>query len=350
MPYSRRDFLKIIGAAPFILGGMEGKAGTWQSAHKPQFIKLPDLKTAVQEIYPSVFFGEIYISGGFIPSSNSIFYGLAPTDRTYIFSPQTKTWRDGPPLPEAIHHLGMAANSKYLYGIGGFNGVKNNAWQAKATVYKLSNSEDIWTSGPRLPAPMAESIYANTSKGIHVIGGKTPNDQLKNSDTKNHYILIDNANWETAAPATISRNSAAGAALNNRIYAIGGRQASNGNNKARNLSYAEVYDPSLDKWNKIRPLPQSLAGLTATPLKGKIIVTGGEAFGPNGYWKTGSAFNSIWSYNPISDQWRKEISLPMARHGHGAVTINDSIYIIGGAAKVGPQETLASTIKMNWKP
>ncbi|BBM01638.1 hypothetical protein GL2_17120 [Microbulbifer sp. GL-2] len=242
----------------------------------------------------------------------------------------------------------MAANSHYLYGLGGFHGEKGNAWQARATVYRLSRNVSEWKPAPPLPTPVAESIYASISDDIHVIGGKSPNNHSKNIDTKKHYILIGNNDWETAAPATINRNSAAGTVLNDRIYVIGGRQIGNNTRKARNLSFAEVYDPSLDKWEKIRPMPQALAGLTATPLNGKIIVTGGEAFGPNGNWRTGSVSSAIWSYNPISDLWRREAKLIKTRHGHGAVTIGDILYIIGGAAKVGPQDTLSSMIQLSW--
>ncbi|QFT56705.1 kelch repeat-containing protein [Microbulbifer sp. THAF38] len=348
--YSRRSFLKLTGLSPLLLGGTGSRAETQRNKQNIIFTDLPSLEIPIQEIYPSVFAGEIYISGGFIPSSTPTFYGLAPTDSTHIFSPKTHTWRSGPALPKATHHLGMAANSKYLYGIGGFHGQKSNAWQAKSTVYKLSKNDNAWTSAPSLPIPIAEGIYSNSSKGIHVIGGKTPNSHQRNIDSNNHYILTNNTDWEAAAPATINRNSASGTTMGNRIYVIGGRQAGNTTKRARNLTYGEVYDPSLNKWEKIRPLPQALAGLSAAPLNGKIIVTGGEAFGPNGYWKTGTAFNAVWVYNPISDQWNKESDLPTARHGHGAVTIEDTIYIMGGAAKVGPQETLASFIKLNWKP
>jgi len=242
----------------------------------------------------------------------------------------------------------MAANSNYLYGLGGFHGVKGNAWQAKATVYRLSRNENEWMPAPPLPSPIAESIYASISDNIHVIGGKSPNSHSKNIDTNKHFVFCGNTDWETAAPASISRNSAAGTVANNRVYVIGGRQIGNNTRKARNLSFAEVYDPSLDKWEKIRPMPQALAGLTATPLNGKIIVTGGEAFGPNGNWRTGSVSSVVWSYNPINDLWKREAKLAEARHGHGAVAIGEVLYIIGGAAKVGPQDTLSSMIQLNW--
>ncbi|MFA0790016.1 Kelch repeat-containing protein [Microbulbifer echini] len=349
MYFSRRNFLKLTGLAPLVIGGTSGKAETIWERPQLYFSRLPDLAIPIQEIYPTAFAGEIFVSGGLTPSSTPIFYDLSPSKRCYIFSPKILTWRKGPSLPEARHHLGMAANSNYLYGIGGFHGKKDDAWQAMATVYRLTRNGNEWDSAPQLPTPIAESIYTNISETIHVVGGKSPNNHSRNIDTKNHYVLIGNTDWETAAPATIRRNSAAGTVVNNRIYVIGGRQTSNGNTKARNLAYAEAYDPNLDQWEKIRPLPQALAGLTAAPLNGKIVVTGGEAFGPNGNWKTGTAFSTVWAYDPISDQWSKESPLSEARHGHGAVTIDNSLYIIGGAAKVGPQKTLASTIKLSWK-
>ncbi|MFA0809834.1 Kelch repeat-containing protein [Microbulbifer epialgicus] len=242
----------------------------------------------------------------------------------------------------------MASNSHYLYGIGDFYGEKGKAWQIQNTVYQIFEDNDRWTEIRHLPQPMAESIYTTASENIHVIGGKSPNKNSKNIDSDSHFLLVNNTHWESAAPASISRNSAAGTAIGNRIYVIGGRQSSSRHSKARNLSYSEVYDSTLDKWEKIRALPQALAGLTATSINEKILVTGGEAFGPNGNWKSGKVSNAIWAYDPISDHWSKVAQLNEARHGHGAVAIGENLYIIGGATRVGPQDTLASMVQLNW--
>ncbi|WDD97502.1 Kelch repeat-containing protein [Thalassomonas actiniarum] len=302
------------------------------------------LNTPVQEIYPSVFNGEIYVAGGFVPSNSPVFFGLAPSNQVYIYAPDKNSWRYGTKLPAARHHLGMASNSQYLYGIGGFYGSKGNAWQAKDNVYKLAANGKAWQSGPSLPIPLAESVYAAHAEHIHVIGGKTF-DKLarRNIDTNSHFVLVDNQHWQKAAPATMARNSAACAVLDNKIFVIGGRKAGI---KAQNIQFAEMYDTKGDKWEAIKPLPAALAGLTAVALNGKIVVAGGEAFGPNGNWRTGKAFSQIWSYDPVKDSWTQELNMPQPRHGHGAVTLNDKMYIIGGAAKVGPQETLSSLLIM----
>ncbi|MCO1335773.1 hypothetical protein MO867_15660 [Microbulbifer sp. OS29] len=347
MSINRRNFLKLTGMTPFILGGATIQAQ--QENSKLSITDLPKLRTPIQEIYPADFDGEIYVSGGFVTSTSPIFYGLSPSKNTRIFSPQYNVWKNGPELPEARHHLGMASNSKYLYGLGGFYGEKGNAWQVQDTVYQLSRDSRQWVSAPKLPQPMAESVYATIQENIHLLGGKSPNTPSSNTDTDRHFLLINNRHWESAAPASIKRNSAAGTAIDNRIYVIGGRQSNRSGYKARNLSFAEAYDPSLDKWEPIRPLPQALAGLTAAPLNGSIIVTGGEKFGPLGNWKTGTAFSTIWIYNPISDQWSTGGHMREARHGHGAVSIGSNLYIIGGAGKVGPQNTLASVVKLHWE-
>ncbi|WP_444940529.1 Kelch repeat-containing protein [Microbulbifer sp. ZKSA004] len=347
MTLSRRSFIKYSSLASLTFGGVNLTAK--EAISSLSISSLPSLEMPLQEIYPAVFSGEIYVAGGFIPSDTAVFFGLSPTKQTHIFSPREQNWRPGPNLPESRHHLGMASNSNSLYGIGGFFGDSDSAWQARNTVYKLSSEYKHWIETSPLPRPLAESIYTNIGENIHVIGGRAPDEQSKNRDTNSHYVLTRGDHWEQAAPASIKRTSAGGANLNNRIYVVGGRQVSDNSSKARNLTYAEVYDPSLDKWEKIRPLPQAAAGLTATPLNNKLIVAGGEAFGPNGNWKTGTAFNNIWIYDPVTDDWNNQGHLPQARHGHGAVVIGNTLYILGGAKKVGPQETLASLVQVRLK-
>ncbi|MBV1910251.1 MAG: hypothetical protein KUG78_13190, partial [Kangiellaceae bacterium] len=115
-----------------------------------------------------------------------------------------------------------------------------------------------------------------------------------------------------------------------------------------NKQLAEVYDVEEDKWTSIQPFPVALAGMSASVLHGKLIVSGGEAFGPKGNWKTGKAYDHVWSYDPKTDQWREILSMPTARHGHGSVVLNNKLYIIGGASKVGPQITLATSLILTY--
>jgi N-acetylneuraminic acid mutarotase len=342
MKITRRKFITYLGITPILGTNYISHSQALSMPLNYDWSIGPELEMPIQEIYPTVFGGEIFVGGGFVPDVNAIFYGLSPTTKIFIYNPITQNWRTGSTLPEARHHLGMVSNSKYLYGIGGFYGAKGNAWQIKETVFRLTTKNSEWVAGPSLPIPMAESTYASIRENIHVVGGKTLDlNSNKNVDVANHFMLVDNEKWETAAPSSVSRNSAASAVLNEKLFVIGGRKSGK---LSKNLGHAEVYNENTDKWESIAPLPVSLAGIAATVLNGKIVVTGGEAFGPNGNWKTGRASQQVWCYDPIRDSWKREGDMPEARHGHGSVTIDDAMYIIGGGSKVGPQGTVASLL------
>lgn len=338
MDEAKRRLLKFLGAGSLISysalksGNLSafGKSNHWKKA--------PSLKRAIQEIYPAIFNNELYVGGGFTTSRNPLFYNLGLSNELNIFSFKQQAWRRGPQLPVYRHHLGFATTNKFLYAIGGFYGEKGDIWQTQKTVHRLNL--DTWESGPELPIPLGESVFVTHDNRIHVIGGRSLSSVTqKNVDTDSHYVLIDDKKWEKAAPPSISRNSAAGARIGNRIYVVAGRQYKDGLN---NLSYAEAYDVSRDKWEPIAPLPKALAGLSAIEHNGKLIVTGGEAFPKNGAWKAGTAFNNIWSYDPVSGRWIELAPMPSSRHGHGSVLFESRIYIVGGAMNVGPRDTLAS--------
>ncbi|AOT07649.1 Kelch repeat-containing protein [Pseudoalteromonas luteoviolacea] len=308
----------------------------WQEA--------PSLPIAFQEVYPSVFKERIIVGGGFTPSQSPSFFGLGPSKDVFLLNPPTGRWQKAPSLPESRHHIGMVSNRHYVYGIGGYTGPKSDAWQIQRTVFRLDGKFQKWRSGPSLPIPLAESVYANVGKYIHVIGGKTMSSKTgKKIDSNAHYVLVNNAYWRKAKPPSIERSSAASAVIGNKIYVFGGRALGEG---SKNLDYAEVYDTKMDTWTEISSLPVASAGLSASVLDGKIIVTGGEVFGPNHQWEKGKAFNSAWSYDPETDQWSSLPDMPLARHGHGSVTLNNTLFLIGGAAKVGPQQTLQSTFSL----
>lgn len=325
----------------FILGSIASltcyRAGALQSTQKCKeltYTSARPLETPIQEIYPAIFKGDIYVTGGFTPSDYPTFFGLAPSRIVHVYSETENNWRTGNPLPVSRHHLGLLSNFRYLYGMGGFGGDKTSPWQIKSTVFRTQGHDSKWEIGPPLPVPTAESVYASCGNSLHVIAGVALNDdEMKTEYSSKHHVLIDDSNWEEAAPISRARSSAASATIENRIYAFGGRS------KGINLSHCEVYDKTLDRWESIRPLPVPLAGLTATAINGFIFVAGGESFGSDGNWKTGYAHSDAWIYKPDKDIWEQVTSLPKARHGHGAVTLGNNVYLIGGANKVGPQET-----------
>ena len=43
----------------------------------------------------------------------------------------------------------------------------------------------------------------------------------------------------------------------------------------------------------------------------------------------GGVFSETWEYNPRTDKWRGVAAMPHPRHGLGAVSIGNAIYVLG---------------------
>jgi N-acetylneuraminic acid mutarotase len=68
-------------------------------------------------------------------------------------------------------------------------------------------------------------------------------------------------------------------------------------------------------------------GLASTEVNETIYVFGGEE--PIG------TFNNNEKYDPATNKWTSDATMPIARHGLVAVSIDNKIYVIGGGPEPG---------------
>jgi hypothetical protein len=108
------------------------------------------------------------------------------------------------------------------------------------------------------------------------------------------------------------------------LYVIGGRFSGN-------VGAMEVYDPSIDRWASLPPLPTPRSGLAAVAIDQRIYVFGGEG-NPNAM--TG-VFSETEVYDAAKLMWSAETPMAVPRHGIGAAVIDGRIYIPGGAVLQG---------------
>jgi hypothetical protein len=88
------------------------------------------------------------------------------------------------------------------------------------------------------------------------------------------------------------------AALDGRIYLLGGRFETFKNNTGVN----EVYDPATDSWEKVALLPTLRSGTAGVALNGRVLVFSGEE--PTGTFEENEA------YDPLTDTWEELAPLP----------------------------------------
>ena len=115
------------------------------------------------------------------------------------------------------------------------------------------------------------------------------------------------------------RGSVGVAALDGKIYAIGGRHP-DGNVVATH----EVYDLATNSWKELAPLPKARDHMAVVAADGKIHAIGGRTGGS----KEMTGQHDI--YDPKTDTWSSGPPLPTPRSGLAAALYKDLVLVIGG--------------------
>ena len=128
--------------------------------------------------------------------------------------------------------------------------------------------------------------------------------------------------WTTMSPVPQGRLGPGVAAVNGKIYVIGG--ISEGT-----LNSNQEYDPTTDTWITKKPMPLPRSGFAIAVYQNKIYCIGGG--GDFGIEEV-TGLNQV--YDPLTDTWETKTSMPTARQFLCANVVNGKIYLIGGSKPV----------------
>jgi len=105
--------------------------------------------------------------------------------------------------------------------------------------------------------------------------------------------------------------------VNGKIYAIGGILPRT----------VEEYDPVSDTWTARASMLTDRYDLTAAAVNGKVYAIGGsdDTNDPESL-----ALNSVEEYDPVGNTWTTFYSMPTARCGLAAAAVNSRVYALGG--------------------
>jgi hypothetical protein len=180
----------------------------------------------------------------------------------------------------------------------------------------------------RAPSRVARygSAAALSGGSIIVIGGQSGSQICYGTDdcvavgSVEKYSPSSNS-WSAGAAMPTARWGLGAAALDGRVYAVGGRSRSwLGGGQA--LRSVEVYTPATDRWNVASPLPKPVDQAAVVALDGKLYVIGGES--------AKAEIKAVQIYHPRTDSWSMGPPLPEARAGAAAVATDHRIYVVGG--------------------
>ena len=250
-----------------------------------------------------------------------------------IFDPATATWAKGAVAPIVMHHFQAVGYGVKVYVLEAFADSNYPNQVPAANAYSYDTRTDTWQQLAGLPeARRRAGAGAAEYKGkLYLVCGIQHGHA---SGTTNMFDVYDPATntWTALPDAPHIRDHSMAVVVNDKLYAIGGRNTSDksgGSYYNKVMLDVDCYDFKTDKWSTLAAkLPLGTGGGTAVNLDGKIFYIGGERAtdtAPNGPQK------DVFYMDPeTGKQWLKAPDLNKARNGVGGTVVNHKIYIAGG--------------------
>lgn len=188
----------------------------------------------------------------------------------------------------------------------------------------VNASENTWTIMEAIPTPRSYCGISAINEKIYVLGG---DDGGLNAIGTNEEYDVNTDTWTFKNPMPTPRMNFATAVFQNRIYTFGGVDGDSGSDLS---SVVEVYDPSTDSWENKTSMPTPKAHFHANVINDKIFLISGLTQSAPGGSLYLTSENIV--YDLLTDSWDTKTSIPIATHSHVSVTVDDKIYIIGGAS------------------
>jgi len=176
-----------------------------------------------------------------------------------------------------------------------------------------------WVFRPPLSQGRAFCGAAALNDRIYAIGGNTA--ALAELATVEMLDLPGTGVWTPVAPLSAPRTGIAAAAANGKIYAIGGFRTG-----VPLVGTNEEYDPTLNTWTPRAPNPTPRSYAAAVTVNGKIYLMGGSTIVNNLFQDS----TSVDEYDPVANTWTPKAPMPVAMSTHAAAELNGKIHVVIG--------------------
>lgn len=169
----------------------------------------------------------------------------------------------------------------------------------------------VWKELASLPEGYYSGEAVSMNNEIYFVAGR--NDK---STTSSFYKFSPKTNkWNKLANIPNPATNLALAAVNEKLYAIGGDRFQNTNRE---------YDPQTDTWKLLAPMPTARQHIDCGIYGDKIYITGGLTS-----WKDITKKHEV--YDVSKKTWKEKAAIPYIVHNAAVVTVDSLIYVIGGA-------------------
>jgi N-acetylneuraminic acid mutarotase len=280
------------------------------------------LPTANSEMAVAEANGKIYVLGGYPSSGESV-------TTVQVYDTATDMWTMGPALPEPLHHPVAIGVAGKIYSLGGQIGRNASVNTTLTIVHDPALAMPSWTTLAAMPTARGAGAAAAIDDKIYVVGGRPP--------AENAFEVYDiSDNMWTPLPdlptAANDRNHLAATAIGGKVYVAGGRYNGGGFSSPM-TDRLDIYDPGMNMWTPGAALLRPRGGVNGIAAFGCFFVWGGEGTNTG---EPNDVFPDHDVYNPRTNMWTSLPDLPTPIHGvTGAAFVNGLIYMPGGGTMSG---------------
>ena len=267
--------------------------------------------------------GKIYFMGGYCPETEEL-----RESSNYEYDPETDRWIVKTPIPIGRSNFAMASFEDRIYVSGGDPLLPNN------DLY--FTGEDRWKVVTPITIPRQHIDCGRIGDKIYVVGGLIKNiDPQEDAEQKIPAIATDTVEiydfkedkWEMGKPLQEARHGVQVAAVDGKLYAIGGAYD---HNKDFKLSFAfERYDLESKTWELLPDMPVAVLGPGIAVFEGMIFVIGGSTI----KGESQEASDKVYVFDTNKKTWGMASPLPKGIQFPAVAYIDDRIYVIGGCDK-----------------
>ena len=240
-----------------------------------------------------------------------------PVGRVQVYNPATNTWTTKATLPHDV--TGYGNNGAQV--IGGLVYVPGGLfkWQRAPYLQVYNPRTNVWVDKAQMPAippygfrglglrrercDRREAVCAWHLRGSGAVCGEAF--ERYDPATDKWTIL--------PLPPVVPMFDRAAGVLNKKFYVTDGK-------------VLEVYDPATNKWSQRAPMPSGRSGFTSAAVNNKLYVVGG--------FYAGTVSGRVDVYDPVTNTWTNKAPIPRREAGlsAGRVVVNGQarLDVVGG--------------------
>ncbi|ESO86873.1 hypothetical protein LOTGIDRAFT_194758, partial [Lottia gigantea] len=220
-------------------------------------------------------------------------------------------------LPSALSHMQVVVYNNFLYVLGGCITQCAHGESAVNSVLRYDPRFDSWYQVCPMLNKRAYFFAGALNNKIYAVGGKFKDGSLATAEC---YDPAENT-WELITSMPMSYHAHAGAVFERYIYISGGYS---GNHFTPDM---QRYDPQTNQWEDMAPMLTPRGWHVMCAAQDKLFVFGGCNLNVN---QAAQPVMQSECYHPAMDQWTIIAPLSISHKEASCVVYNDQIYVLGG--------------------